>query len=45
MQTVNYTEIMSMNATSTEKETAFAIAALSRTPSHYKAAIERGILG
>ena len=42
---VNYSEIMSTNATSTEKETAFAKAALSRIPSHYKAAIEHGTLG
>ncbi|CAK7326027.1 unnamed protein product [Dovyalis caffra] len=44
-QFVNFTEIMSKNATLSEKETAFALAALMEIPFQYKAAIEFGIIG
>jgi E3 ubiquitin-protein ligase RGLG len=36
---------MSTNASSTEKETAFALAALMEIPFQYKAAVEYKILG
>ena len=42
---VNFTEFMSTNVTSAEKEIAFALAALMEIPFQYKAAIELGILG
>ena len=41
---VNFTEIMSTNVTSAEKEIAFALAALMEIPFQYKAAVEIGIL-
>ncbi|XP_048429889.1 E3 ubiquitin-protein ligase RGLG4-like isoform X2 [Pyrus x bretschneideri] len=44
-QFVNFTEIMSKHTTSSEKETAFALAALMEIPIQYKAAVEFGILG
>ncbi|RXH98624.1 hypothetical protein DVH24_010949 [Malus domestica] len=44
-QFVNFTEIMSKRATSTEKEAAFALAALMEIPIQYKAAIELSLLG
>uniref|UniRef100_A0A2N9F754 RING-type domain-containing protein n=1 Tax=Fagus sylvatica TaxID=28930 RepID=A0A2N9F754_FAGSY len=44
-QFVNFTGIMSTNASSTEKETAFALAALMEIPFQYKAAVEYKILG
>ncbi|GMP74164.1 hypothetical protein CsSME_00031664 [Camellia sinensis var. sinensis] len=44
-QFVNFTAIMSKDATSSEKETAFALAALMEIPIQYKAAIELGLLG
>lgn len=45
MQFVNFTEIMSKKASSSEKEAAFALAALMEIPLQYKAAIELGLLG
>ncbi|WOG97953.1 hypothetical protein DCAR_0417294 [Daucus carota subsp. sativus] len=44
-QFVNFTAIMSKNVTPSEKETAFAIAALMEIPIQYKAAIEFGLVG
>ncbi|KAM1007851.1 hypothetical protein ACFX2A_004456 [Malus domestica] len=44
-QFVNFTEIMSKHTTSSEKEAAFALAALMEIPIQYKAAVEFGILG
>lgn len=44
-QFVNFTAIMSKNATPSEKETAFALAALMEMPIQYKAAVELGIMG
>ncbi|GMY33094.1 E3 ubiquitin-protein ligase RGLG4-like isoform X2 [Fagus crenata] len=44
-QFVNFTGIMSTNASSTEKETAFALAALMEIPFQYKAAVEYNIMG
>ena len=41
---VNFTEIMSTNVTSAEKEIAFALAALMEIPFQYKATVEIGIL-
>lgn len=45
LQFVNFTDIMSTNKTPSEKETAFALAALMEIPFQYKAAIELHILG
>lgn len=45
MQFVNFTEIMNKNATSSEKEASFALAALMEIPFQYKAVLEHGILG
>lgn len=45
LQFVNFTSIMSKNASESEKETAFALAALMEIPIQYKAAIELGLLG
>ncbi|KAH6768734.1 phospholipid-binding protein family [Perilla frutescens var. frutescens] len=44
-QFVNFTEIMSKHTSSSEKETAFALAALMEIPLQYKAAREFGLLG
>ncbi|KAK4484954.1 hypothetical protein RD792_007559 [Penstemon davidsonii] len=44
-QFVNFTDIMSNHTSSTEKETAFALAALMEIPIQYKAARELGVLG
>ncbi|KAK7405777.1 hypothetical protein VNO78_07386 [Psophocarpus tetragonolobus] len=44
-QFVNFTEIMSKRSSSSEKEAAFALAALMEIPFQYKAAIELGLLG
>ncbi|XP_027355674.1 E3 ubiquitin-protein ligase RGLG4-like [Abrus precatorius] len=44
-QFVNFTEIMSKNTSSSEKETAFALAALMEIPFQFKAALELGLLG
>ncbi|TKY49460.1 E3 ubiquitin-protein ligase RGLG2 [Spatholobus suberectus] len=44
-QFVNFTDIMSKNASPSEKEAAFALAALMEIPFQYKATIEFGILG
>ncbi|XP_068322921.1 E3 ubiquitin-protein ligase RGLG4-like isoform X1 [Pyrus communis] len=44
-QFVNFTEIMSKHTTSSEKESAFALAALMEIPIQYKAVVEFGILG
>ncbi|GLT81318.1 hypothetical protein SLA2020_527090 [Shorea laevis] len=44
-QFVNFTDIMSKNKTPSEKETAFALAALMEIPLQYKATIELRILG
>ena len=45
MQFVNFTEIMSKNISPSEKEAAFALAALMEIPFQYKATMEFGILG
>lgn len=45
LQFVNFTAIMSKNASPSEKETAFALAALMEIPIQYKATVEFGILG
>ena len=45
MQFVNFTGIMSKNVSPSEKEAAFALAALMEIPFQYKATIELGILG
>lgn len=45
VQFVNFTGIMSKNATPSEKETSFALAALMEIPLQYKAAMEFGIVG
>ncbi|XP_051125923.1 E3 ubiquitin-protein ligase RGLG4 [Andrographis paniculata] len=44
-QFVNFTSIMSRNISSSEKEAAFALAALMEIPIQYKAAREFGLLG
>lgn len=44
-QFVNFTSIMSRNATLQQKESAFALAALMEVPIQYKATMELGILG
>ncbi|XVF16309.1 hypothetical protein REPUB_Repub10bG0020200 [Reevesia pubescens] len=44
-QFVNFTEIMSKNIASSQKETEFALAVLMKIPSQYKATIELNILG
>ncbi|XP_054791322.1 E3 ubiquitin-protein ligase RGLG4-like isoform X1 [Prosopis cineraria] len=44
-QFVNFTDIMSKNSSPSQKEAAFALAALMEIPFQYKAAIELGILG
>lgn len=44
-QFVNFTDIMNKNATPTEKETAFALAALMEIPIQYKATLELNLLG
>ncbi|GKV37172.1 hypothetical protein SLEP1_g45231 [Rubroshorea leprosula] len=44
-QFVNFTEIMLKNTSQTQKETEFALAALMKIPSQYKATIELNILG
>lgn len=45
LQFVNFTDIMSKKSSSSEKEAAFALAALMEIPFQYKAAIELGLLG
>ena len=45
LQFVNFTEIMSNNATPSKKETAFALAALMEIPLQYKAVVELGVTG
>ncbi|KAK4285615.1 hypothetical protein QN277_002291 [Acacia crassicarpa] len=44
-QFVNFTDIMSKNSSPSQKEAAFALAALMEIPFQYKAVIELGILG
>lgn len=44
-QFVNFTAIMSKDASPSEKETAFALAALMEIPIQYRAALEFGLLG
>ncbi|KAL2330968.1 hypothetical protein Fmac_018549 [Flemingia macrophylla] len=44
-QFVNFTEIMSRNTSTSDKEAAFALAALMEIPFQYKATMEFGILG
>lgn len=45
VQFVNFTAIMNKQATDSEKEAAFALAALMEIPIQYKAARELGLLG
>lgn len=45
MQFVNFTTIMSKYGSSSEKESAFALAALMEVPIQYKAVMELGLLG
>lgn len=45
LQFVNFTTIMSKNASASEKESAFALAALMEIPIQYQAAKEFGLLG
>ncbi|KAL5731288.1 RING-type E3 ubiquitin transferase [Ranunculus cassubicifolius] len=44
-QFVNFTAIMSKNTSHSEKESAFALAALMEMPIQYKASVELGLLG
>ncbi|XP_024160851.1 E3 ubiquitin-protein ligase RGLG4 isoform X2 [Rosa chinensis] len=44
-QFVNFTEIMSLHSTTSEKQAAFALAARAEVPIHYMTAVERGLLG
>ncbi|XP_010260803.1 PREDICTED: E3 ubiquitin-protein ligase RGLG2-like [Nelumbo nucifera] len=44
-QFVNFTDIMSRDVSPSEKETAFALAALMEVPIQYKATMELGLLG
>lgn len=45
MQFVNFTDIVTKSSSSSDKEAAFALAALMEVPFQYKAAVEFGILG
>ncbi|GMN60716.1 hypothetical protein TIFTF001_029819 [Ficus carica] len=44
-QFVNFTDIVTKSSSASDKETAFALAALMEVPFQYKAAVEFGILG